>query len=145
MSAPRIVLDTNVIISGFLFGGPPARILDLTLRREVQGYTSVSILDEVRDVLLRPKFSLSPEQVQILIGELHDLFRVVQAGNKLRAVIADPGDDMILECALAADAELVISGDSHLLDIGRWQKTLILSPSAFLEGFMRHLGVEKGG
>ena len=49
MRALRVVLDSNVVISGFLFGGPPARILEHALHDAVQAYTSLPILDEVRD------------------------------------------------------------------------------------------------
>jgi putative PIN family toxin of toxin-antitoxin system len=69
----RVVFDSNVIISGFLFGGPPARILEKALSGSILCYTSLPILDEVRGVLQRPKFGLSPEQAQFFIEELHDL------------------------------------------------------------------------
>lgn len=129
----RVVLDSNVIISGFLFGGPPARILKYALSGSVRCFTSLSILDEVRDVLQRPKFGLSPDQALGLIEELHALCDVVTPGRRIRAVPADPDDNAILECAVAAKADLVVSGDSHLLGLQKFRRIRIVTPTAALQ------------
>ncbi len=129
----RVVIDSNVIISGLLFGGPPARIMECALRGRIACFTSLPILDEVREVLQRPKFGLSPDQALSLVEDLHDLCVIVSPTRRIRAVDADPDDNAILECAVSADAELVISGDSHLLDLERWRHIRILSPSDALK------------
>jgi uncharacterized protein len=129
MTPIRVVLDSNVIISGFLFGGPPARVLGYAADGSVQCFVSLPILDEVREVLQRPKFGLSPEQALAFIEALHDLCQVVAPTGKAQAVPADPDDDMVLECAAAAGASLIISGDSHLLDIAEWQGIGVMSPA----------------
>ena len=132
MTFPRIVLDSNVIISAFLFGGQPARVMDHVLDGSVQCFVSLAILDEIRDVLQRPKFGLSSEQALMFIEELHSLCRVVTPTTRVRAVNADPDDNRVLECALAAGADMIISGDSHLLDLGQWQNIRLLSPAKFI-------------
>ena len=132
MTASRIVLDSNVIISAFLFGGQPARILDHVLDGSVQCFASLAILDEIRDVLHRPKFGLSSERALTLIEELHNLCRVVTPTIRVRAIHADPDDNRVLECALAADVDTIVSGDSHLLDLGQWQGIRVLSPAEFI-------------
>ncbi len=132
MSPPRIVLDSNVIISGFLYGGPPARLLEHSLAGSVHCFTSLPILDEIRDVLRRPKFGLSSDQALSFIEELHDLCQLVTPERRIRAIAADPDDNAILECALAADADLIASGDSHLLDLGSWKGIRILPPADIL-------------
>ena len=128
MSALRVVLDSNVIISGFLFGGPPALLLEHALDDTVQCFTSLPILDEVREVLQRPKFGLSSHQALTLVEELHELCEVVMPTRQIRAIPADPDDNIILECASAASAHIIVSGDDHLLSLGRWEGILILSP-----------------
>jgi putative PIN family toxin of toxin-antitoxin system len=148
MSTLRVVLDSNVIISGFLFGGPPARLLEFAFGDSVQAYMSMPILDEIRDVLQRPKFGLSPDQALALIEELHDICEVVTPGRRVNAITADPDDNMILECAQAANAKLIISGDSHLLDLGRWKGIDILSPADAIkriESQHPHAGVRPKG
>jgi putative PIN family toxin of toxin-antitoxin system len=132
MTSPRIVPDSNVIISAFLFGGPPARVLDRALAGAVQCFTSLPILDEVRDVLQRPKFGLSSAQALALVEEFHDLCQVVTPTDRVRAVPGDPDDNMILACALATRASLIISGDLHMLSLGQWRTIRILSPAEFM-------------
>ena len=129
----RVVIDSNVIISGFLFGGPPARLLELAVHDCVQACTSLAILDEVRDVLLRPKFGLTSDQALTLVEELHHLCEIVTPEERVHVVAADPDDDVILECARAAHAKLIISGDSHLLALGRWMGIEILCPADALK------------
>lgn len=134
MSVPRVVFDSNIIISGFLFGGHPARLLEFALDNSIHAFTSLPILDEVRDVLQRPKFGLSSEQALTLIEELHDLCNVVTPTKRIRAISADPDDNIILECAQEANANLIISGDSHLLDLGEWKGISIVTPSTAING-----------
>jgi len=129
VSSLRVVLDSNVIISGFLFGGPPERLLKMSMGESMQCFTSLAILDEVRDVLCRPKFDLSPDQVLLLMEELHRLCKIVTPSVKVKEIVEDPDDDVILACALAARADLIVSGDHHLLKLGRWMGMDILNPA----------------
>ncbi len=133
MSTPRIVLDSNVVISAFLFGGVPARLLELALDGSIECFTSLQILDEIRDVLMRPKFGLSSDQALTLIEELHDLCQVVSPEERVLAVVDDPDDNIILECASTADADFIVSGDSHLLHLRNWRDIHILAPSDFMK------------
>ena len=129
MNKLRVVFDSNVIISGFLFGGHPARLLEHALVNSIHSFTSLPILDEVRDVLQRPKFGLSSEQALTLIEELHDLCDVVAPTKSIQVITADPDDNIVLECAQEARAVLIISGDSHLLDLGCWKGIDIVTPA----------------
>lgn len=70
MTTPRVVLDSNVIISGVLFGGHPGRLLEQALDGTIECFVSLAILDEIRQVLQRPKFALSSDQALTLIEEL---------------------------------------------------------------------------
>lgn len=133
MNALRVVFDPNVIISGFLFGGPPRRLLRYALDGSIQSFTSLPILDKVRNVLQRPKFGLTPDQALTLIEELHDLREVVTSRERIQVISADPDDNAILECAQAANADLIVSGDAHLLDLGQWQGVDILTPAAAVQ------------
>jgi len=137
MKVPRVVLDSNVIISAFLFGGQPGQVLRRVIGGSVLGFTSLPILDEVRGVLLRPEFGLSPEQVLALIEELHALCRVVATEIKVHDIRCDPDDNRILECALAAGADVIVSGDAHLLHLSTWNTIRILSPAQFLSEMER--------
>jgi putative PIN family toxin of toxin-antitoxin system len=128
----RIVCDTNVLVSGILFQGQPRRILTMASRGEVTISTSPDLLREAEDVLLRPKFGLRAEQVVGIIALFRDTFEIAQPYRRVRAIAADPSDNMVLEAAAAASADLIVSGDKHLLDLASWEGIGILSPAAFV-------------
>jgi putative PIN family toxin of toxin-antitoxin system len=143
MTPLRIVLDSNVVISGFLFGGPPSQLLQHLVAGAAQSFTSVPILDEIRDVLQRPKFGLSPEQAIKFAEVFHELCRIVSPDESVLAIPADPDDNAVLECALAAGAKVVVSGDSHLLDLREWKGIRILSPSEAVAEIERESDIEE--
>ena len=87
----------------------------------------------MREVLQRPKFGLSSVQALSLIEELHDLCEVVKPKERLRAVTVDADDNAVLECAVAAKADLVVSGDSHLLDLREWRHIRVVTPAVALK------------
>ena len=127
----RVVLDTNVIIAAALYPShTPGRVFSLCLTGAVQNFTSQAICTEVEDVVYR--------------NDLAMLFPMYLAHSVLIVptinvtLCADPDDDMFLECALAANAQFLISGDAKVLAIGILGNTRILSPKAFLEWWERH-------
>ena len=128
----RLVLDSNVIISAVFFGGPPEQLVLAALEGRVETFVSMAILDEILGVVQRPKFGLNPDQALQLIEELHALCRVVVPSMKVQAIPADPDDNAVLECAMEARADIVVSGDDHLLALGNWQGLRILGPSEAL-------------
>jgi putative PIN family toxin of toxin-antitoxin system len=145
MTPPRIVVDSNVIISGFLFGGNSARVLGSVVEGLAEGFTSLAILDEVRDVLQRAKFGLSPEQALAFVGEFQLLCQVVAPRNRVRAIADDPKDDMFLECAVEAQADVIVSGDAHLLELGQWGGIRMVTPAGFLKQIGGQHGVARYG
>lgn len=138
MTLPRIVVDSNVVISGFLFGGTPARVLGAVVEGKARCFTSLPILDEVRGVLQRPKFSLAPEQVLSFVEEFHLLCDVVAPRTVVHVIDEDPADDRVLECAVEAKADVIVSGDSHLLELRVWRSIEIFSPTDFMKEIGGH-------
>ena len=129
----KIVCDTNVLVSATLSDGTPRKLLRLIACGEVENAVSLEILAEAKNVLVRPKFGFSPEQVTHAIDVLSEISLLVTPVERVSVVKDDPDDDRILEAALAARASIVVSGDKHLLSLGRWNNVEILSPTAFLE------------
>lgn len=140
MKRHRIILDTNVLISALLFNGPPRKVLELVISGAVDCTLSLPILDELRDVLQRPKFGFSPEQAMQVLEELHAVCDVINPAIPLKVVIADPDDNMVLECALESKADYVISGDEHLLGLVTFRGSRILAPSDYLNTLSRQGG-----
>ena len=136
----NIVCDTNVLISGILFGGHAREILRRAAQGDLRNHISQAILREVEEVLLRPKFGLKPQQVSQALALLTDTFEVVCPRGRIQAVKADPDDNMILEAAVAAKAAYIISGDKHLLDMHAYREIRIVSPADFMQGLSNYFG-----
>ena len=77
--------------------------------------------------------SLDPERVMSIVDLLRDSFEVVIPSSRVTAVRADPDDNRILEAAMAARADCVVSGDKHLLEMGEWKGIQVVSPAQFIE------------
>ncbi len=132
MPVPRVVLDTNVLISGVLFGGKPRRIIESVVKGKINAYLSPVILDEFKDVIARPKFGLGDETSFEITREIEDIFLFVFPKIVIERIKDDPDDNAILECALAADAEYIVTGDPHLLSLDSFKGMQILTPATFL-------------
>jgi len=135
MNRHRIVLDTNVLISAILFGGNPRRVLDLVISGSVDCTLSAVILDELKDVLQRPKFGFFPDVCFHIVEELHGACDIISPSVSVDDIRSDPNDNRILECAVEAQAHFIVSGDPHLLDLGKFEKIRILSPADYLKEF----------
>ena len=131
----KIVCDTNILISGILFGGKPREISRLYSSGTVANCISPVILKEVEEVLLRLKFSLKAEQVYEIIRLFRDAFTLVSPDRCLSIVTVDPDDNRILETALATEADAIVSGDVHLLDLVNWNGIPVLSADTFLKKY----------
>ena len=130
-----VVLDTNVIISAILFGGPPKRVLEYVICGTIKMAISLDILREVQDVLSRPKFGFPSEASAEIIRELQEISTLTYPTKTLNVVQTDPDDNRIIECAVESKASVIISGDSGLLNLGEYEKIRILSPVGFLDVF----------
>lgn len=135
----RIVCDTNVIVSGMLFGGHSRTILTAIAQRRVEAFTSPALLHELREVLQRRKFRLTPEQVDAVMELVRESFTCVVPGATLSVIADDPDDDRVLEAALASRARAIVSGDGHLLGLGAWRSVAVLSPADFVAAYLEHL------
>lgn len=137
----RLVLDTNIVISGLLWHGPPGNLIDTARTGAITLLTSAALLDELRGVLHRDKFSSQLRARGLEPAELFEgyaaLAAMVQPADIAPAVAKDPADDAVLACALAARAEVVVSGDAHLLNLKSYQGIHIINAAAALERIAR--------
>ena len=127
----RVVLDTNVIVSGLNFPtSNPAKILLLVASGEVANFTSSHIVIETRRILI-DKFFWTSEEVEAAEVWLKTCSKSVDPKNRISLIVDDP-DNRILECALEGRADFIISGDHHLTDLINYQGIKIVAPSTFL-------------
>ena len=132
----RVILDTNVFISGIFFGGPPSRILQGWRDGRVTLVLSPEILDEYQRVAAElhaqfPGIDLSALlELLIVAAEMH------HADPLTEAVCIDLDDDKFLACALSSSTKLIVSGDKHLLQVAGYRGIEILKPRAFIEKYL---------
>jgi uncharacterized protein len=132
---PFLVLDSNVYISAVLFGGKPRLIIQAALTGKVRLAISASILEEIEGVLGGSKFKFPEAAAREIVSEISSLAEIFEPVEKISRIKEDPADDRILECALAASATVIVSGDSHLLALGIFRGIPILSPAECLEKY----------
>ena len=125
-------LDTNVLISGLLFNGLPRQLLRQAISGKFSFVLSVAILEELEDVLRRPKFGLPPEFVQIVARELEATATLVYPTSRHKAVKSDPKDDMIVDCGVEGHCDYIVSGDNHLLSLIEVEGIPVVTPTEFL-------------
>ncbi len=128
----RVVADTNVFISALMFGGLPGSFLDLALLQSFLLVTSPALLEEL-DEKLRLKFGLSSKDADLVRAQLQSRGVVVEPTVMLDAIKVDPDDNRVLECALAGEANYIVSGDRHLLQLGAFDGIPILTVRQFLQ------------
>ena len=128
----KAILDTNVLISAYVFpGGKPEAVYRLALEGRLEIGTSRTLLAEFGRVLGQ-KFGWIPDRVEAAVAQMTRIASVVEPSEAVQVVMADPTDDRVLEAARAFDADVIVSGDRHLLDLGTWREIEIISPAEFI-------------
>lgn len=129
----RLVLDTNTALSGLLWQGTPGKLIDAAKRQAVDLFSSTPLLAELQGVMMREKFAKALAarglQVDMLFEGYAALVQLVVPATISPTILRDPTDDAVLACALAAQADLIVSGDHHLLDLQIYQRIPIVSPA----------------
>lgn len=133
----KIVVDTNVFVSGVFFSGPPFEVLDAWRRNKVTLVISPDILSEYQrtgDALGEkfPGVDLEP-WIELLVLKA----KLVNAPPLPDRVCTDPDDDMFLACAIASRTKLIVSGDKHLLAVSGYQGVTVLKPRAFVDRYLK--------
>jgi putative PIN family toxin of toxin-antitoxin system len=128
----RVTADTNIYISALMFGGLPGIFLDLAVNRSFTLVTSASLLVEL-DEKLRGKFRVSPTGAEAIRDMLESISDIVEPGFVLNVVVDDPDDNRVLECAAAGKAEIIVSGDKHLLRLRSYEAIRIVTVRQFFD------------
>lgn len=128
----RVVPDTNVLISALIVEGNEYRLIEKCFMREIIIITSADVLDEFKEVALRPKFGFTEEEVDDFVNALIEAAEVVMPKEKVSSVCRDPDDDKLLEAALEGNADYIISGDKDLLVLKRFRNVKVVTAAEFL-------------
>ena len=132
----KVVMDTNVFVSGVFFSGPPYQILRAWQSGEFELVVSQEILDEYRrvgEILAdeRPNIDLNPILTFVL-----EHAKVYKPAKLKEPVCEDPDDDKFFACALASGSRVIISGDKHLLKVSGYQRIEVLKPRQFVDRYL---------
>jgi uncharacterized protein len=132
----RAVFDTNIVISGSLWSGSPHLVMQTALDGLVKPIISEAMLDELKDVIERPKFAgrlaLLGKTVPQVVEDYLRIAEVIEVEVVEPTITLDPDDDQVLACALSGGAAYIVSGDPHLLDTRAYKNIPILGASDFL-------------
>lgn len=133
MGKARVVLDSNVLVSAFGWRGNPRRILELVVKNRVFLFVSPQTFEEFSRVLDYPKFGFSQQRKTRLREFVLSIAIVIIPRKKFKIVRKDPKDNKFLECAFACNADFLVTGDFHLLELKEFKKTKIVTPKQFLQ------------
>ena len=132
----RIVVDTNVLISGVFFGGFPRKILRASVEGRVRACASMEILNEYQEII---REMVRRKQGNIDVSILNPLIRsmeVIEPASKIE-ICRDPDDDKFINCAKDAQAIYIVSGDKDLLVIQQFENISIVTAKEFCERYLK--------
>jgi putative PIN family toxin of toxin-antitoxin system len=125
------VADTNVLVSAFLWRGTARRLIEYATEGRIQFCTSRPLLLELTGVLQRGQFAVriaeAGETAQNLVEQYADVALIVEPASIPPTVLADPDDDAVLACAVAAPADVIVTGDAHLLALRAYADIPLIS------------------
>lgn len=131
--ARRVVFDTNILISGYLWRGSARQAIDRVRHGEWTLLVSEETIDELIRVLAYDKFGLTPIEIQPIIEDLIGISEIVVVTTIVTAIATDPTDNIFLALALDGQADMVVSGDHHLLDLKYYREIPIVTIRRFLQ------------
>ena len=130
MSSSRVVFDTNILLSAFLFGGNPEVLFEAVRAGKIELVASPGILTEFASIL-KNKFSWEDDDIRDAVTVIGRRAELVKP-KRILTVLKDDADNRVLECAVEGNAGYIISGDRHLLSMGEFRGIPILRASEFL-------------
>ena len=132
----RVILDTNIFVSGIFFSGPPARILEAWRDGKIQIVISEAILEEYRTVGMRLAAGFKGVDIDPFLRLVSITGRLYRSPALPSQVCDDPDDDKFLACALASGSRLIVTGDKSLLKVSGYRGIKILTAREFIDRFM---------
>ncbi len=132
----RVVFDTNIYISALHFQGSiPGKILSLAESGVFRLLISKQIIAEIRGVL-RVKFKYELSKLDLTEELILSICKLVEPKTRIKFIKADPDDDKIIECAYEGKADLIVSGDKHLLQLQEFKRIKIIKAREFIETYL---------
>ena len=137
----KVLLDTNIWLSGLLWGGKPLQIIQLARQKQISLYSSQLLIDELKATLAYPKLQKRLEKLGItaeeLLGEISRIILLSQPVS-LPSIpeLRDSKDKIVLETALSVPVDVIVSGDEDLLVLEKFQAIPIVTTKQLLENYL---------
>lgn len=132
----RIVLDTNVFVSGVFFSGPPYQILKAWKNQKLQIVISLEILDEYYRIGEELSVQFPETDLNPAIELVATKAELIEGAMLHESVCDDPDDDKFFACAIAGGANIIVSGDKHLLKMSGYQGIKVVKPRQFVDEYL---------
>jgi len=129
----KIVLDANIFISSFFWGGNPRMVFKRIVAGIDELFITKEILDEIEEVIGRPKFHAGRNEIQYFINSIEEIGNKVTVKNRIKNGSKDKSDNIYIECAITANVDYIISGDIHLLELKKYGNIEIITAKNYLD------------
>ena len=128
----KLVLDANIFISSFFWGGNPRMVLERAIKGIDELFITKEILTEIEEVMGRPKFHADKEEIDYFINSIEEIGNKIMP-KKIKNGSRDKADNKYIECGIAANVDYIISGDIHLLELREYKTIKIITAQKYLE------------
>jgi len=128
----KLVLDTNIFVSAFYWGGNPQKILDRVINETDELYISNEILAEISAIMAGPKFKTEPKIIEEYTRSIDEMGKKVVITGNIKGICRDKDDDDKIECGILAGADYLITGDNDLLSLGHYQQIKFITAKEYL-------------
>jgi len=129
----KLVLDTNIFISAFYWGGNSQKIIDMVIEGIDELYISEEIINEISEVMARPKFKTERKTIDGYIKTIIKSGKIIKIEGKLKGICRDKDDDDKLECAIISNADFLITGDEDILILKNYENVKIITQKEYLD------------
>jgi putative PIN family toxin of toxin-antitoxin system len=129
----KIVIDSNIFVSSFFWGGYPREVFERVINGLDELYITDEIIKEITSVMNSSKFNANSSEIEDYIKIIEKYSKRIVSKNVLESTSRDKDDDKILQCGLDGDVDFIVTGDKDLLVLIEYEKIKIMKPKEYLE------------
>jgi putative PIN family toxin of toxin-antitoxin system len=129
----KIVIDSNIFVSSFFWGGYPQKVFDRVIYGFDELYITNEIIKEITSVMGSSKFTASSNEIKDYIKIIEKYSKIIISKNVPESVSRDKDDDKILQCGLDGNVDIILTGDTDLLVLREYKSIKIIRPKDYLE------------
>jgi len=129
----KIILDANIFISSFFWGGNPKKVVERVITGIDDLFITKEIIEELEDVVKRPKFHADNDRINYFINAVEEISNKITPQKLIKGGSRDIKDNKYIECGIAANADFIISGDIHLLELKKYKNIKIVNVKDYLD------------